>query len=909
MGILQAENSVAYTANNTIKIYIIKQEAYENKQKFEQDYASLLGDATDPSKFISTNNAAISASRSLKLIPLVTFDLPAQENLYEEIDIYKDAPDRPIFQYNENGNDIIYKPDSLYFLTSLFQLRNCPLIDLDKLAYVFQIEGQAQGGLANVISFNTSFNVNGQSSAELVLNNKDFLYNFKYFNNRDKYPFHLKSYFDTNDIIIIRVQKKNIQQTSLLNSFKGRQVEYWKDPYIDSETDPFTTIFTGYINDINDSFSFSNGQQQVSLVCTGPSKKLTWKRFVSNKAAASKDAESAILPFSAYINPQTIDEKHKTSIDNAKVVKNAVVRTYSGVLNIPEVKNAYIQFTDAFDKSNNIKTDAEIKDLEAKIKGTNNTKQIDEYNKQLTQRKSDLLNKSKEQQNIYIDAIDKYMNDYAIEDKESHHIGIKKHLFTNIKPDIFVINGTDQPAYKWAFNNYSSLFKSDFSTVYQFLKSIADNLQFNFYDDPYGTIHFSVPDMTLMHLYNPKDPNNLNQLISFSETQNTENIANVQYCEAAWIYDLPLDMFNTVAKDYRSIQKYGEKMMQPFSMTGLTSLAAIRYAARMRMAKYNRKALSSIKVNMQGEPCLQMDKYAYIKSLRKLFYVESYSHSYTAGDNITTSLNGTYTRDILCIANFDYPKGKIDNKFTNTTSLLGNIGSSALTKDKQKILDNTLSNIESTVTVNRRLENCTNQQEVIKLLSSLQFPSTEILADKIYQIYVENWSYPAKDEDLKYDIAAMYNKNSLSQCLLDGFFWALPFDADPYQVAIQIQEEERQKVATLQKTISTKSNKKKINLKNTEDLNKTIHRGAVKQLKQAIDEYEIIKKGGTIIKASNPESSIPYTELDNGVRIYDYSKIRKAQTIGVKFDVSKLDIRKGRMLDIGVESLLKGDKE
>ena len=44
---------------------------------------------------------------------------------------------------------------------------------------------------------------------------------------------------------------------------------------------------------------------------------------------------------------------------------------------------------------------------------------------------------------------------------------------------------------------------------------------------PGCTIHFGVPNMTLMHLYDRSHPNNLNQLISFAESQNTENIANV----------------------------------------------------------------------------------------------------------------------------------------------------------------------------------------------------------------------------------------------------------------------------------------------------------------------------------------------------------------------------------------------
>ena len=809
MGILQAENSVAYTSHNAIKIYIIKQEAYENKQKFETDYASLLGDATNPSKFLSTNNASISyADRKIKLVRLLDYDEKSIP-LYTSCEINK-SPDRPRFKVNGE------EPKQFYFLTSLFQLRNCPLLDLSKLAYVFQMDGQVQGGLANVISFNTTFNVNGQSSAEIILNNKDFKYNFKFFGNKEKYPLHLKSYFDTNDIIIIRVQKKNTRETSLLNSFKSSQIDYWRDPYLEDRTDQFTTIFTGYINDVNDSFSFTNGQQTVTLNCTGPSKKLTWSRFLSNKAAASKDSLSAILPISAYINPQTFNEQNKASIENNEIVSNLIVRTYSGILNIPEIKEAYDTFVKAFDTNNNIRTSNEISELEKKIQNLDVKKDIEELKKvnaELSQKKSDLQNTIKTSRENYNKLINQYMNQFVDGSDKVGWIGVKGNRFAygstfGEPPYVFKIEGTDQPAYQWTFANYSSLFKSDFSTVYQFIKGIADYLQFNFYDDPYGTIHFSIPDMSLCHLHDEKHPNNLNQILNFSESQNTENIANVQYCEAKFVYDLPFDMINTVAKDYRSIQKYGEKMMQPFSMVGLTEPAAIRYAAKMRMAKYNRKALSNIRVTLNGEPDLKFDKYAYIKSLRKLFYIESYSHSYTAGDTFITSLNGTYTREILATMDAQQKnKFKIDTTLTNMMNSLTspqNVINPYTQLEGVSPLVKETTNLAKDNWINKQLQNASTMQDIFDVLDLIKFPEHEILAQQVYQIYVDNWAYPKNDENLKFDIGAMYNADNLRQCLLDGFFWALPFDVNPYAMAQQIQKDEIAKKGQLNKTTKAK---------------------------------------------------------------------------------------------------------
>ena len=280
MGILSANNNIAYTTNNACKIYIIKQIERKDQEEFEADYADL-----------------IKGNYPVKLVPLIS-------NInhfgkYVDVQINPNAPDANYL--DKNGNSTKLTSDKVFFLVDLLELRNCPLLDFSKLSYVFQIESGSKGGLADVISFNTTFSVNGQSSCDISLNNQNYKYNFKYFNQPEMFNKHLKCYFDTNDIIIVRMQKKNTTPTSLLNSFKSSVTDYM-DIYKSSENDTLTTVFTGYINDINESFSYETGTQGLEIKCTGPSKKLTWTRILQNKAMASADSGDALLPVSAYFD-------------------------------------------------------------------------------------------------------------------------------------------------------------------------------------------------------------------------------------------------------------------------------------------------------------------------------------------------------------------------------------------------------------------------------------------------------------------------------------------------------------------------------------------------------------------------------------------------------------------------------
>lgn len=887
-----SENNLSYNINNTCQIYIIKQYYFgEEDDSFNKIYADLLKDGSFINKLSRVNS---SQNQDIKLKKLIRFD-EAEE--YTPINLNNKAFDFPKY--------IDHNLQRLYFLTDLLQLRNCPLLDFGKTAYVFQVANKNniwkgsvnQSGIGDVTSFNVNFSVNGQSSCEIQLNNQDFKYNFKYFDNPDKYNLHLKPYFDTNDIIIVRMQKKNltpsVNKYGVPSSFKQTSINDYKDLYSVDKDDPMTTIFTGYINNVNESFSYETGVQTMSITCTGPSKKLAWTRTVIKQAAWTKDSASAIVPISAFIHPQTLDNKNKTpKLQNRDIISNLIVRTYSGLTLNPEMLKLLREYNTLFDTNINNKNSVARKEYEKKLENAN-----EEQKKKIREEMQQLETKqTKKQFSIaekYNTLIDKHFDNFKIVDKNTGIVSVIKNSFItgDWKPQpVFIINGTNQPAYQYAFNDFS-MFQSDWNTVYQFIKSIADNLLFNFYDDPYGTIHFGVPDITLHHLHRnvedsqnqiSLDPNVLDQINSFSQTQDTESIANVQPMEAKPIYGLEMNFINACAKDYKSIAKYGEKMMQPLSVIGITSMTALRYISKMRMTKYNRKALANIRIQCQGTPDLKMDKYAYIKPLRKLFYIESYSHSYQAGGNFTTSINGTYLRDILARANvvnssaklFDNKNSVIKDNYVTPISTDNAIKNSNNSINKNKVQQNTF---------DKQLRTYNTFKEIQDALSKITF--NDGIRNYIYQCYVNQFAYPEDCVDLQKEIEQLYTDNVISDCYLDGYFWALPFDADPYKIALEIQEEEFNKN-------NIKSNDQKIRTNSQNNNQEQSSKQAAEQVKRNGDKNKsniIIDYGKKTIKKLISDPTGIKTAIKDTYNIFKFlgksiiKSYQQAYTININY--------------------------
>lgn len=766
--------------NNEVQVFIIKQVDYSKQQEFENKYAKFLGFKNfnkNPNSWNNLwketknffNNFDSNKNRQTSyLIPLIYNkeqdnygNTLTKKNISNGIDLN-------IYDGKEVKNiaDNIYVNDNIYS-----SILSCPLLDYTKLAYVFQTNQTGFLGISDVQSFNVNLNVHQPSSCSITMNNFNFKYNFTYEDGISEENL-FKSVFDTEDIVILRMAKR---ESSILNQ------EKYLDLYAKDKNDYFKTIFTGFINNVNESINWQSKNQQLNITCSGASKKISYKRLITGQAVCDKDVSSALVPISCYTIPQSLDKDNKPTLKNKEIIKNIAVRTMTSIEKIKDCWMNKLLFEHSF--LNN-----------ASLKESNN----------------EIITAINYFRNNYNNNIKQNFNNYIVE--KDGRIEIYKNIFQTNETDShlpsFSINGTEQPAYQYAFNQFNNLFVATYETVYQFIKKIADNLEFVFYDDQYGVIHFELIDTDIAHLYDSNDSNNFTQVISFSKEQNTDAIANIMTISTNSEYSGILEGQSlgilAVVRDPVSIEKYGERPMPPKPITGLTDKQACERYGRNLMFKMNRK-INSYSLSLIGNPSIKIGKYGYLKDFHKLFYVESIRHQYTSGSSLISTVNCSYEREIIGRANellnnpfeqFNFEKPKTDNK-------------DLLFLTFKNYLNNKLSQL-----------NINNYEEDFTKIwgKVITGEVTKNIINKIKHLY----GYLNDTENL-YLVHVLYSPEQIPYIYLDGYFWTQNFENDLYFQAFTIQQinvklaklkyENEQKLKQQNSKNKTKNNKKQDNKK------------------------------------------------------------------------------------------------
>lgn len=751
-------NDIANNQNLDIQVFIIKQIQRNKKAEFEKRYANFLGKQKsffNVSKDFSnlTKPLMFSEQRLTSfLVPLI-YDTKNWSNIDLEEQKFDLKDDLNAIDQNGKLNKI----EKVFWNKAYNSIKKCPLLDFTKLAYIFQTNLNNTLGISSVMNFNVQLTVNAPSSATITLENFDYKYNFTQYENLENQNDIYKSVFDTDDIVILRVEKR---------SDRDWQNDKYTDLYADGKDDALQTVFAGFINNVNENIDWNSRTQSVSLVCQGPSKLITYVRLITGQATADMDVQTAIVPISCYSIPQSTKPNGDYALDNTNIIKNIITRTLTSMDNIESCYKAKQNFNENFKKL---------------------------YNNQLNDNK-EVGQQVQNYRTEYNKAVSDNFEKFIVSHEEAGYFEIYKNIYKTKETDkylpIFRLMGTDQPATQYAFNTFKQMFVANWETVYQFIKKIADNLQFNFYDDPYGVIHFEIIDTDISHLYNSNDPNYLTQVVSYQKTQDTNAIANVMpiYAEAIWANALNGQNLGigAIVRDSSLISQYGERPMTPRNITGLTETKACERYGRELLSRMNRR-INSYTLSLIGNPELKLAKYAYFKEYSKLFYIEQISHQYNAGSSLTSSIVCTYERPILSdvINAVDNPFSefnlgddkRIDKEFLSADNKI----------DKQRKF-NYLRGL-----LNKKLETIKADNYVEKIKQLFANVNQDNVSNKLIAELKNKFGYDISTEssikywDKLYRAEDYKNAPVVPFLFLDGYFWVHNFDSDMYKLANSLQ--------------------------------------------------------------------------------------------------------------------------
>lgn len=779
------------TQNQEIQVFIIKQFERGEKQNFEEKYKEYINGKNiflnDSSSNI-INSLIYSGGRQNYLIPLI-YDEPQKDKIkLEEVkingDLYyysKDFVTNETTIYQVSNTNVKYfknKISNFYYFKKYSFLLECPLIDYTKLSYVYQLKNNKILGIGNVTSVDTQFSVNSSSNCNI---------NFTCGDNDEIN----KEMFDVNDIVIVKILKNQKD----INKIKNNDS---KNIY-DNEFNLYKNIFTGYIDNVNYTINWGDKSKTLNLVCSGPTKKMLFTRIVSGQATANtKDWTSALTPLNIYSFPQTLDSDKKAPLDNESIVKNIIIRTFCDIDTIPEVKENKLAAEYYFNQNA----------IAVSAKDEKFYQDSYEYRMKYDKAVNDNMNK------FYETIYDDNGNKSCIKIK-NNQISLTTSSFNTKKQlPIMLINGTSQPAYQYTFDNLKNIFITQYETLFQYIQKIATTLDFCLYDDVDGTIHFEVYNTSLMHLYDLNNANNLKNILSFSENQNTNEIINIVQASNLNIYNGVSDTADygifTLIRNENLIKKLGERFLNLGSITGLQNALTnderdkisgqqaidkiytqpLTTYSRCMMQKINSKATSQIAVRLLGNPLITMGKYAYIKDIGKLFYISSVRQSWSASSFYTIDLSGIYTRNKICslqeITNNSYndidKKIKIDKNNNQTMSdITSQIPNSRKNSEIAKF------NFVQQY-INNELQIAYDNKNVIKRLEEL-FYNNKNLYSKLQEYLKTRFNY----DDENY-LKLIYDNKNYILTYLDGYFWEVPMQNDAYKLALQQQEEMKNKL-------------------------------------------------------------------------------------------------------------------
>ena len=465
--------------------------------------------------------------------------------------------------------------------------------------------------LDRIISVQTTTTVTGASSCNITIDNTGNLFFLKSNLTTDLYQ--------TMDCLIEPMDEVVVYMKETVN-----------------KTNPqYKTVFTGYVNSVNDNDDGS--EQTIEVTCEDMTKKSSITRTNVNPSLDTLEAEG---------NAISIYNENYTSLAPTDVIKNILTRTYCDLFNNLSMCD---ELSDIFwIKTNNTIAYRIGADLTSQLHETQTI--ISEYIEKYTQ-------------NIFVDGKLQKIIGYkalptdgingpdgtALKDRDGNTI-----LITN-NPVAFTVMGIDQDLYSWQLNGNYDLLISDWKSNDQIIQDLADKAFFEYFADVNGMVFFRPKNLTLPNSSTNgmedeiKDnywitSDNENIVRKFSKTINDRELFTDFVVTGTFIPCGITPPLNTkLVISYKHRRKYGVRVLPPETRPGIIGQNGLEQFGRNRLSLANSK-FTSASLTINGNPSIKPGMPIFIERWLSVYYIETVSHSFSAGGDFQTTLNLNFKR-------------------------------------------------------------------------------------------------------------------------------------------------------------------------------------------------------------------------------------------------------------------------
>lgn len=567
---------------------------------------------------------------------------------------------------NDNKKGVLFDPCS-YCIDVPYYIIGDNINKINGLSGRNYIADNLYSGNDRILNCTVSQEISGGSQCTIMLDNTG-----------DIYTLHNEFYYNSENINL-NYGQYTLNQGNVCVIEPNDEIEV----YMSDWQGNFNCVFTGYVSNV--AFSDDGLQKRISLQCDDITKKLNWIYF--NAQAGFDVREARGVKLSAYTENQQ-------PLQLNEVVSNVLAETYcdiykrdSFVLKLVKLyalawrKVNYKQVVIGGEEQMvNVQADtANIRETYYKMRELI----LNEINGNYIDVQYTFISKGvKTTANYEKNSITGFV---AAERKETGRIGYKNTVdyaqllngnSTNKeyvptpfldydKGEIaFKIEGMNQVAWAWTTHNgsYDYLF-SNYKKSLDFVREIANIVQYEFFANPLGTLYFRPPNFTLpmaLGIY-PEIDEEIQQnywvddkqeqyFTNFNTTVNDNKIytrVNVIGHNKAMNFTHAFLKSACYAPQWY-LNKYGLRIMSTITKVGLVDDKSCQTYGELLLNKNN------INYELCSASCVLNSNYVigkpiFVRRHFAVWYIGRVIHSFNSGGNCTTELTLTYKRTPLCL--------------------------------------------------------------------------------------------------------------------------------------------------------------------------------------------------------------------------------------------------------------------